>query len=244
MRFTHRPTTTPLLARYCRQTLRRDSPRRRHICAATGRTAATSVPGLCFEWPSSHFRRAYTVLSHLFASRKPSAVIFTTRIDASGPSVTPSSPNIAAITVLRFDWDKCPTVLIGLSVRAVRALHHLFVIGCSSPRMNVRPWDEFTHGTRAANLAYLAFVLPQSTYATFYQDAFSCRARASAVGNQSAPLAAPACRVPKKPKKRPMGQADWMRFQKPRYRAAVRTTTQSSPDFQDRISHLSRSIRH
>jgi hypothetical protein len=38
---------------YCRRTLHRDSPRRRHICAGTGRTAATSVPGLCFEWPSS-----------------------------------------------------------------------------------------------------------------------------------------------------------------------------------------------
>jgi hypothetical protein len=39
---------------YCRRTLRRDSPRRRNIGAGTGRTAATSVPGLCFEWPSSH----------------------------------------------------------------------------------------------------------------------------------------------------------------------------------------------
>jgi hypothetical protein len=38
---------------YCRRTLHRDSPRRRHIGAGTGRTAATSVPGLCFEWPSS-----------------------------------------------------------------------------------------------------------------------------------------------------------------------------------------------
>jgi hypothetical protein len=164
-------------------TRRRDSPRRRHIGAATGRTAATSVPGLCFEWPPSHL----------------SAIRVTRALRSNIHNKDASSTYIAAITVLRCDWDERPTVLIGLSVRAVRALRHLFVTFCSSPRMNVRPWDEFTNGTRAANLAYvyLAFDLPRSTYPAFYQDAMSCRVRASAVGKQSAPLAAPAGKVPK-----------------------------------------------
>jgi hypothetical protein len=39
--------------------------------------------------------------------------------------------------------------------------------------MCVRPRDEFTNlnGTPSGNIAYLAFVLPRSTYAAFYQDA-------------------------------------------------------------------------
>ncbi len=37
--------------------------------------------------------------------------------------------------------------------------------------MCVRPWDEFANGTRAATIAYLAFVLHRSTQSTFYQDA-------------------------------------------------------------------------
>ena len=91
-----------------------------------------------------------------------------------------------------------------------RALRHLVATCYSSPTMWVRPWVEFTNGTRAANLAYLAFVLPRSMYSPFYQDAVSCRVRPSAVGNQSTPLAAPAGCVMKKPKKRPKGQPDWM----------------------------------
>jgi hypothetical protein len=176
----------------------------------SARRLAAPPPHRCRDCASSGLarlvRRAYTVVSYLFASRKPSAVIFTTRIDASGPSFTPSSTYIAAITVLRCDWDGRPTVLIGLSVRAVRALRHRVVACCSSPRMN---------GTRAANLAYLAFVLPQSTYATFfYQDAMSCRVRASAVGNQATPL---------------VGKPDWT-FPEPSGRQ-TRAPSQSSPDF-------------
>ena len=47
------------------------------------------------------------------------------------------------------------------------------------------------------------------------QNAMSCRILLSAAGKQSTPLAPPAGRVPKKPKKRPMGQPHWMWFQTP-----------------------------
>ena len=119
-------------------------------------------------------------------------------------------------TALRFDWDGRPTRLIGPTLRAIRALRHLIVACYSSPPVGVRPWDELTNGTPAANIAYLACVLPRSADSTFYQDANSCRILSSAVGKQSTSLAAPAGRVPKWRKKRPMGQPDWMRFQKPR----------------------------
>ena len=167
MRFTHRPTTTPLLARYCRRTLRRDSPRRRNIGAGTGRTAATSVPGLCFEWPSSHLS------ARLHCSFVPVRVTQAVRSNIHNPERRVRSIGHTVVdvyrchhgtaTVLRYDWDGRPTVLIRLYLRAVRALRQLVVTCCSSPRMNVWAWDEFTTGTPAANNAYLAFDLPRST---------------------------------------------------------------------------------
>jgi hypothetical protein len=79
------------------------------LCGGTRLADGTSARGLaappphrCRDNVSSGlpriFRRAYTGVSYLFASRKPSAVIFTTRIDAPGPSFTPSSKYTAAVT--------------------------------------------------------------------------------------------------------------------------------------------------
>ncbi len=130
MRFTHRTTTTLVLQRDSAPGLASPTAHLSGDCASSG------LPRI--------FRRAYAGVSYLSTSRTPSVTIYTTRIDAPGPSFTPSSTCIAAITVLRCDWDGRPTVPIGLSVRAVRALRHLFVTCCSSPRVNVRPWDEFT----------------------------------------------------------------------------------------------------
>ncbi len=68
----------------------------------SARALAAPPPHRCRDCASSGlpriFRRAYTGVSYLFASRKPSAVIFTTRIDAPGPSFTPSSKYTAAVT--------------------------------------------------------------------------------------------------------------------------------------------------
>jgi hypothetical protein len=147
-----------------------------HRRRGTGLTAATSVPGLCFEWPPSHLSKSLRWI--LIPVRVAKA--FRRNIHNQHQ-------------------------LIGPSLRAIRALRHLIVACYGSPPVGVRPWDEFTNGTPAANIAYLAFVLPRTAYSTFYQDAFSCRILSSAVGKQSKPLAAPAGRVPKKTKKRPMG---------------------------------------
>ncbi len=146
------------------------------LCGGTRLTDGTYAPGLaappphrCRDCASSGlpriFRRTDTVVSCLFASRKPSAVLVTARIDAPGPSFTPSSTYTAAITVLRYDWDGRPTVLIGLSVRAVRALRHLVVTCCLFAANERSALGRIHKRTRAANLAYvyLAFVLRRPT---------------------------------------------------------------------------------
>ncbi len=51
MRFTHRTTATVVLQTDSAPGLASPTA---HLRRGVGRTAATSVPGLCFEWPPSH----------------------------------------------------------------------------------------------------------------------------------------------------------------------------------------------
>ncbi len=137
---------------------RRDSPNRRHVCAGTGRRVASLASfgalTLCWRFVPDHVTKSFRHNMHN-QRRRVRSIIHTV--------VVVYRCHDGTATVLRFDWDGRPTVLIRLSVRAVRALRHLVVTCCSSPRLNVRPWDEYTNGTQAANIAYRAFVLPQST---------------------------------------------------------------------------------
>ncbi len=81
--------------------MRKDWPHRCHACK--DRNAATSAPGLCFEWPSSHLSARLPCAgdSYLSTSRyvgrrnlnnKHRCVWYT------GPSFTPSTTHIAAMT--------------------------------------------------------------------------------------------------------------------------------------------------
>ena len=143
--------------------LRRDWPRKCHICA--GGVAA----------PPPHLRRdcASSGLPRNF--RRASAGLCTCPRHESLPSqYEPPAPtrlvhhtvadlhrcHDCTATVLRFDWDGRPTILIGLSLRASRAQYRLVVALL-----------QFATGHQRRNIANLAFLLPRSTYSTFYQDA-------------------------------------------------------------------------
>jgi hypothetical protein len=145
-------------------------PRQCHVCVGTRRTAATDVQGLGVEWPSSHLsaRLPYAGASYLTTSRNPSVTICTTSADASGPSFTPSTTYIAARTAPPPSSDSTVTgvrrYLSGCPAKRSECSSVFIDVNCySSPPICGRLWDEFTHRTPAANIAYLALVLPCST---------------------------------------------------------------------------------
>ena len=165
-----------------RRTLRKIWPRQCHLCAGglaaplphlrlgSGRPAATAAPGRCFEWPSSHLsaRLRTRVPVPLSTSCAPSVAINTLAAgtDASRPSFTPTPAYIAAITApppsSMSTLTGVPTVLIELPFKCSECS---IVVACyNSPPMCVRPWDDLTNGTPAANIAPLAFSLPHSIY--------------------------------------------------------------------------------
>ena len=199
-----------------RRTLHRDWPRQCHIGAGTGRTASTSAPGRCFEWHLA--ARLRTRVPYLSMARKLSVAINTTGTDASGPSFTPTSTYIAAITAppppAMSTLTGVPTVLIELPFKCSECS---IVVACyNSPPMCVRPWDDLTNGTPAANTLRILLSVSPIQHLSLLPRPDSCRVISSAVGKQSTLRRQPTRpRIPKKPKKRSMGQPDWMRFEKP-----------------------------
>ena len=132
----------------------------------TGRTASTSAPGRRFERHLS--ARARNGIPYLSTARKSSVATDTTGTDASGPSFTTTSTYIAATTApppssmstltgVRRYSSKCPSKRSECSIVVI-------VVACyNSPPMCVRPTDELTNGTPAANIAHLAFSLSNAT---------------------------------------------------------------------------------
>ena len=177
-----------------RRTLHRDWPRQCHIGAGTGRPAATAAPGRCFEWPSSHLSaRLRTRVPYLSTSCKPSVAINTTGTDASRPSFTPTSAYIAAITApppsSMSTLTGVPTVLIELPSKCSECS---IVVACyNSPPMCVRPWDDLTNGTPAANTLRILLSVSPIQHLSLLPRPDSCRVISSAVGKQSTPRAAP-----------------------------------------------------
>ena len=100
--------------------MRRDWPHRCHTC--TDRNAATSAPGLCFEWPCLPrifrpltFRERFVPVhvTHAFRRNINNQHAFWSVVQTV---VDLYRCHDGTATVLRFDWDGRPTILIGPSL--------------------------------------------------------------------------------------------------------------------------------
>ena len=124
-----------------------DGPHQWHTCAGTGLANATFA---LEEWPHRRYICAGTVLRVAFlasfgALPLDCVPVHVTRAFRRNmnqrrrgwfviPSPTLHRCHDCTATVLRFDWDRRPTILIGLSLRASRAQYRLVVACYNSPR--------------------------------------------------------------------------------------------------------------
>jgi len=123
------------------QTLHRDSPRQCHIGAGDWAHRRHIGAGTVLRVASLASFEELTREFHTCPRRESLPSQYTqpasTRLVHHSHLVDVYRCHDGTATVLRFDWDGRPTVLIRLSVRAIRALRHLFVT-CFSFSANER----------------------------------------------------------------------------------------------------------